>query len=211
MEDTFPKSCTTPYASTEGTRNETCQELRDSLNHRFITCSLPSWFETYPGVLKEGLPFGTKVMADLIGNVKARITDQLDESGWKKIREREWENLPADSVFAPLTDITTACGDVASKFDSGIVSQNELRSCRLTHPEMPYFLFKSNFQLLPKKNSVTAFVYGPDSKMKHCEEFRYSPHADIAAPDRATFVKQVAASAAIGEVKRNKSLANMND
>ncbi|KAG6838695.1 hypothetical protein C0991_009488, partial [Blastosporella zonata] len=61
------------------------------------------------------------------------------------------------------------------------------------------------------KNSVTAFVYGPDSKMKHCEEFRYSPHADIAAPDRATFVKQVAASAAIGEVKRNKSLANMND
>ncbi|KAG6851451.1 hypothetical protein C0991_009018 [Blastosporella zonata] len=47
--------------------------------------------------------------------------------------------------------------------------------------------------------------------MKHCEEFRYSPHADIAAPDRATFVKQVAASAAIGEVKRNKSLANMND
>ncbi|KAG6807710.1 hypothetical protein H0H87_005041, partial [Tephrocybe sp. NHM501043] len=123
-----------------------------------------------------------------------------------------------DVVYGSLNNIALAVQTAANRVDPAFRATNFLLGTgqKITTSEVQGFVFKPDLRVLPIESQVSAFTVGeiaPLDPTPVVRSPRKSPRFEVnqVSEDEHVFVKDTSATAAIAEVKKHYSDANMID
>ncbi|KAG6842842.1 hypothetical protein H0H87_009987, partial [Tephrocybe sp. NHM501043] len=159
--------------------------------------------------------FGTAFAESVRANIPKNV---LNKNGWLPILNAKKLKKSEDVVYGKLNDIAIAVQTAATEADPAFRATNFLLGTgqKAMTSEVQSFIFKPDLRVLPIKSRVSVFTRGeiaPRDPTPVVRSPRKSPRfqANQVPEDEHDFVKDTSATAAIAEVKKHYSDANMID